>query len=229
MSRNDTVAALFVFLCFSCSLSALAQDAKQAQKADASSKGEAAQTEAEPDPVVLAAIKGLNPLFDQIKNAQTTRSTVELSTDTIVDGAIINSEATTYQIASKAPEEFTIYLRDAQRRVRVFNNPKQPTIALSPTAYTRLEEPIAMQDAVFGLPVPMGPYPEAVLSLTLAGVDPNYTFTAGMKTLQLADRNPFRGKTPAIHFTGVQDDDVQWDLWITQDKPNPSHCVCLST
>lgn len=43
-----------------------------------------------------------------------------------------------------------------------------------------------------------------------------------MKSVEVVDRGKFRGKVPAVHFRGVQDDDVSWDLWITQDKsPKP--------
>lgn len=170
------------------------------------------------DPKMVASVAALQPLFDQIRKAKSTRVTVELSADTVVDGAVINTVKSVYQIASKTPGSFTIYLKDDTRRTRLFCNEKASTIAFSPTAYTHLKKPIAMQEAVYQLPIPMGPYPEAVLSLSLAGVDPGLTLTTGVKLVSLADRKPFRGKIPATHFVGLQDDDVRWDLWVTQAK-----------
>lgn len=168
------------------------------------------------------AVKALGPLFRQIQAADTSRVTIELSAETIIDGAVVSRQPSTYQIASKKPDSYTIYLKDAQRGTRIFSNGRKTTIALSPAAYTNLGQAIPMQEAVLQLPVPMGPYPEAVLALSLAGIDPAITLTTGMKSVLLVDRNKFRGETPAIHFSGLQDDDVRWDLWITQDKsPKP--------
>ena len=123
-------------------------------------------------PVPSAAVAALEPLFSQLVHASSTRATVELSADTIVDGAVINSQTSVYQIASQAPNQFTVYLKDEKQRTRIYCDGETATIALSESAYTILEKPISMQQAVFDLPVPMGPYPEPVLALTLAGIDP---------------------------------------------------------
>jgi hypothetical protein len=161
----------------------------------------------------------LRPLFDQIRAAGSTRATVELTVDTVIDGAVVNSETSLYQIASTAPDRFTVYLKDAKQRTRLFSDGKRSTIAFSPKAYAHLAAPIPMQQAVFNLPVPMGPYPEPVLALTLAGVDPALTLTTGMKSIRVAGEEKFRGRTPSLRVTGVQDDAVQWDLWMTREQP----------
>lgn len=174
------------------------------------------------DASMQTAIDAIGPLLQQIKTAKSTRASVELSADTVVDGAVINSQISVYQIASQTPDQFTVYLKDDKQRTRIYCDGKSATIALSETAYTELENPIAMQEAVFQLPIPMGPYPEPVMALTLAGVDPELSLTTGMKSVRIVDKNPFRGQTPAIHFEGIQDDDVKWELWITQDDlPKP--------
>ncbi|QDV83123.1 DUF2092 domain-containing protein [Stieleria magnilauensis] len=168
------------------------------------------------------AVAALQPLFDQLIGAKSTRATVELSADTIVDGAVVNTQTSVYQIASQIPDQFTIYLKDEQQRARIFCDGETTTIALSEQAFTVLEKPLAMQQAVFELPLPMGPYPEPILALTMAGIDPALSLMTGMKSVRLLDRNKFRGQTPAIHFQGIQEDNVRWDLWITQDeRPKP--------
>lgn len=184
--------------------------------------GQEAEVAEKEDAEQAAAIEALQPLFGLVKAAKSTRATVELAADTVIDGAVINSQDSVYQIASTAPDKFTIYLKDSNQRTRIFCDGKQATIAMAEDAFTVLEKPITIQQAVFELPLPMGPYPEAVLALTLAGNDPANTLTSGVKSVRLVDRNPFRGKTPAVHFAGVQEDDVKWDLWITPgDKPKP--------
>lgn len=95
-------------------------------------------------------------------------------------------------------------------------------VALAPDAYFRVPEPLSTQEAVTSMPVPMGPYPEPVLALTLAGVDPAISLIAGMKSIEVADREDFRGKIPAVHLRGVQADEVTWDFWISSGSaPKP--------
>jgi thiol-disulfide isomerase/thioredoxin len=78
------------------------------------------------------------------------------------------------------------------------------------------------QQAVTSLPVPLGPYPEPVLALTLAGVDPAISLLGGMKSVKVIDRENFGEETPAVHLRGVQSDQVTWDLWIATDEtPRP--------
>lgn len=168
------------------------------------------------------AIEALRPLFDQVAEAKSTRVTVELTVDTVVDGAVINSQSSSYQIAANAPGQFTIYLKADQQRTRIYCDGETTTIALSESAYVEQPNPIPMRLALFQLPIPMGPYPEAALALSLAGVDPALTLTSGVKSVSKVGNEKFRGKTPSVHFAGIQEDDVKWDLWITRDEtPKP--------
>jgi len=194
----------------------------QTDTADREADAAAVAEPAEPPELDPQAIEALRPLFDQVRSAQATRAIVQLSADTVIDGAVIGREESTYQIASTAPDAFTVYWKSAKTRSRLYVNSKQATVAFEPPAYVPLKESFPMQQAVFQLPVPMGPYPEVVLALTLAGVDPKLTLTTGVKSVTLVDRNKFRGQVPSIHLAGIQDDDVRWDLWITQeDAPKP--------
>lgn len=168
----------------------------------------------------------LFPLFSAISQASVSRTTVELSAETIVNGEVVETQTSTYQIASRAPDHFTIYLKEPEQRTRIYNDKEQLSIALAPDAYLRLTAPVTIATAVDELPIPMGPYPEPVLALSMAGFDPAITFIGGMKSVVLADHAPFRGKTPASHLKGVQDDLVTWDLWVTQERvPRPLRLI----
>ena len=162
--------------------------------------------------------KVLSPLFSAIESAQVSRATVEVLSDSLVTGRIIESEKSTYQIASRAPNKFTVYLKGPSRRTRIYNDGESMVIALAPDAYFRVPDPISNQRALIELPVPMGPYPEPVMALALAGVDPSVSFVEGMKSIEIVGEKMFRGKVPSIHLHGVQADSVTWDLWITKDE-----------
>ncbi len=161
----------------------------------------------------------LAPLFVAIKNAEVSRATIEVLSDSLMSGQIVDSKKSTYQIASKSPDKFTIYLKEPSQRTRIYNDGKAVVVALAPDAFFRLPDPISNSDAMLGLPVPMGPYPEPILALTLAGVDPAASLASGMKSIDIMDEKPFRGKIPAVHLRGVQADAVSWDLWLSKDEP----------
>ncbi|TWU40918.1 redoxin domain-containing protein [Novipirellula artificiosorum] len=164
----------------------------------------------------------LQPLFASIADADVSRATVELSTDSVLAGQIVETKKSTYQIASKHPDQFTIYLKEPEQRTRIYCDGKKMVVALSPKAYYQISEPLDLQDAVLNLPLPMGPYPEPVMALTFAGVDPSLSFLGGMKSVSIVDREKFRGRVPAIHLRGEQNDAVTWDFWVSEEKvPKP--------
>ena len=108
----------------------------------------------------------LVPLFSSIATADTSRATVELTAQSTLTGEVVNQQESTYQIASRRPDRFTIYLKEPNQRTRIYGSEESLTIVMSPRAYVQLPEPISIQDAAISLPVPLGPYPEPVLALT---------------------------------------------------------------
>ncbi len=166
--------------------------------------------------------KILTPLFVAIKNAEVSRSTIEMLSDSLMTGQVVDSKKSTYQIASKSPDKFTIYLKEQSQRTRIYNDEEALVVALAPDAYFRIPESISNSTAMINLPVPMGPYPEPILALSLAGVDPAASLVSGMKSIEIVNRKKFRGKIPAVHLRGVQADAVNWELWLSDsDPPKP--------
>ncbi|WP_145421114.1 redoxin domain-containing protein [Planctomycetes bacterium K23_9] len=164
----------------------------------------------------------LLPLFRSIAKADVSRATVELNAETFSNGSVVDRKKSTYQIASTHPNKFTVYLKQPDQRTRLYCDGKDFFAAVAPDAFFRLPEPIDLFNAVFEMPVPMGPYPEAVFALTFAGADPALSLLGGMESVEIVDRGKFRGSIPAVHLKGVQDDGVVWDFWISQEKePKP--------
>ena len=163
----------------------------------------------------------LMPLIEAIRNADVSRVTVDLLVDSVMAGQVVESRQSTFQIAAKTPGKFTIYLKDPEQRTRVYCDGEHFVAAMAPDAFFRFPKVISIQEAVTDLPIPLGPYPEPLLALSIAGCDPSVSLIGGMKSVRLVDRDPFRGKIPAIHLHGVQADSVTWDLWIADDKKEP--------
>ena len=167
-------------------------------------------------------VKALLPLFRSIAKAKVSRTRVEMLNDVLMNGQIVDKRKSTFQIASKADDQFTIYLKEPDRRTRLYCDGKNFMVALAPDAYSEFDKPIDLQTVVTRTPVILGPYPEPVLALSMAGVDPAISLIGGMTSLRIIDREPYRDDRPAIHFAGIQADGVTWDLWISaDDQPQP--------
>lgn len=173
----------------------------------------------QPSEAVKAA---LLPLFTAIADADGSRATVELSVETVMHGEILSREQSTFQIASKFPDQYTIYHKSEVDSKRIFSDGKISTVALAPQAYYELPHVWNNQSIVTGAPVEFGPYPEPMLALTLAGVDPSISFFGGMSSVEALGKTKLRGRTDSVHVRGQQDDGVVWDLWISDDdRPVP--------
>ncbi|MEM6980547.1 MAG: redoxin domain-containing protein, partial [Planctomycetota bacterium] len=162
----------------------------------------------------------LIPLFASISDAEVSRATVRLSAETVMNGVVVETEESTYQIASREPDRYTIYYKTPTDRRRIYCDGTTSLVALDVDAFMNLSGVIDNQSLVDQLPIDLGTYPEPVLSLALAGVDPAYTFLAGMKRVDFIEKTQFRGRVDSYRFRGVQNDGVTWDLWITTD-PSP--------
>lgn len=164
----------------------------------------------------------LEPLFRSVSSADVSRATVEMLADSIISGQVVQSETSTFQIASRRPNQFTVYLKQPEQRTRLYCDGESFVAVMAPDAYFQLPDVISIQDAVTDMPIPLGPYPEPLLGLTMAGANPAISFVAGMKSIDLVDKKPFRKKVPSSHVRGVQADGVIWDLWVTDEaSPKP--------
>jgi peroxiredoxin len=164
----------------------------------------------------------LSPLFMAIKEAEASRSTIEVLSDSLMTGQVIDSKQGTYQIASRAPDRFTIYFKEPGQRTRLYNDGQALVVATAADAFFRLPAPLSNQQVIVNAPIPLGPYPEPILALTLAGVDPAVSLVNGMRSIEIVDEHDFQSDTPAVHLHGIQADEVQWDLWLTKETvPRP--------
>lgn len=164
----------------------------------------------------------LTPLFSRVLKADVSRATVELSAETVMGGEVVETAQSVYQIASKYPDQYTVYYKSADDRKRLYSDGENGVVALTPEAFYRLPEVVSCQELATRSEINLGPYPEAVLALTLAGVDPAVTFLGGMKSVEVAGKIKYRGSIDSIHLRGKQNDGVTWDLWVSDEgKPRP--------
>ena len=164
----------------------------------------------------------LVPLFSSILKADVSRATVKMTAETMMNGVVEETEEATYQIASRHPNQYTVYYKAADERKRVFCDGSSMVVAFAPDRYVTLDDVYTCQQTVDSQPVSLGPYPEPLLALTLAGVDPAFSLLSGMRSVRVVGTTKFRGRVDAVRLRGVQDDGVIWDLWMTRsERPRP--------
>ncbi len=129
---------LAIVLAAACQLAAVSSlladdDAKQAD-------GKAASTDTAEAPRLELSDEvrdSLLPLFEFIAKADVSRVTIELAAESMMNGAVIDSQKSTYQIASIQPNLFTIYLKEPDQRTRIYCDGKSMVTVLAPDAYLR--------------------------------------------------------------------------------------------
>ncbi len=168
-----------------------------------------------------AAVRdALRPVAEAIKRAARSRATVELTTRSMIDGRVVASETSNFQIASHTPNLYRVHLKAEQQQLQVVCDGKQASVLLGGQAYYQTPAPETLQHAVTELPVPLGPYPEPLMALTLAGVNVADSLLVDMQNLELVDRDPYDG-VPAVQLRGTQADGVTWVLWLATDETPP--------
>ncbi len=201
LQRYQGLAWLLLTTLTTSSLNSFAQDAADADVAEAKKK-------------VAAEIDSIGSLLSK---ATSSRVTVAMTTRSRVADEVLSEESAIYQIAARAPNQFTAYLKAPEQSLRVFSNADQCYVLVSPTAYYEAQASPSFSAAVMNLPAPLGPYPEPIMALALCGIDPAQTLLGDMRSLAIVDHEPL-DKTPAVHLQGTQVDGVSWDLWIGTEK-----------
>ena len=160
-----------------------------------------------------AAIAAFQPLRSAIMAAKVSRATVRMTVRSMLGEETLQEDESVFQVASAAPNRYTVFLKSTDQSFRIFCDGKKCAVLCSPTAYYPAEVGKDLQAVVASLPAPLGPYPEPVIALTLCGVDPALSMINDMRSIEVVDHEDYQ-KEPAVRLRGIQEDGVEWDLWI---------------
>lgn len=158
------------------------------------------------------AIEALQPLVKTLKEATQTRATVELTSRSMINGQVVASEVAVYQIASKKPNLYSIQLKGGDQLLQIISDGKIANVILSGTSYYQVPSQSSLEPLTTESPIPLGPYPEPVMALTLAGANVSKTFLTEMRSLELVKQDA-PDDAQSVHIRGVQADGVSWSLW----------------
>ncbi len=186
----------------------------------AAANSDTATATAEPLPGETEVRDALRPVAEAIQKATRSRATVELTTRSMIDGRVVASEKSNFQIASQTPNRYRVHLKAEQQQLQVVSDGKQATVLLGNQAYYQTPAPESLQHAVTELPVPLGPYPEPLMALTLASANVADSLLTDMQGFELVNREPY-DDVPAVQLRGTQVDGVTWVLWLATEEAKP--------
>ncbi|RPH82206.1 MAG: hypothetical protein EHM77_03560, partial [Planctomycetaceae bacterium] len=142
--------------------------------------------------VERAAVEAaLRPLADLVKTGATSRATVECTSRAMILGQVTSSEKSLYQVASKLPNQYRLQLKADAETLQLISDGNQVSVLLADQGYFQIPSPQSLQEVVGALPVPLGPYPEPIMALTLAGVDMMGSLLTDLQSLKVVNREPY--------------------------------------
>lgn len=169
-------------------------------------------------PEVKAAIA---PLFQRIRDAKTNRVVAEMELTAAINGEPVETQAGTYQIVSAGPNRVSAILKTTDEEMQMVADGEKLYFAPLATAYVEAKLPKSLDALASDVNTPFGPFPEYILSLSLAGVDafPAFFRTAGGMGISDGEREELPG-TQRIHIR--RGDGVVIDLWVqNKDEASP--------
>lgn len=161
--------------------------------------------------------EAIRPLTKIIADSKSSRVTIESTVRTMLAGQVTGSEKQVYQVASLGPNKFRIQYKTDSEAFQLVSDGSQLFATLGEVGFFRALPPKSLQEVVSSLALPIGPYPEPIMALSLAGVDPSQTLMSDMSSLKIVNRDNYEG-APAVLLRGVQADGVGWALWVATES-----------
>lgn len=165
--------------------------------------------------------QGLGPVLQRARKAESLRVTVNMSVTSAIGDEVLGTNEGLFQIASESPNRLALSAKFESEAVQFVSDGEQLYIQLTPEAYVVDEAPTSFEDLVSAMPVQLGPQPEPMLWLSLAGLNPARSLLSGLASIEAVDHEPI-GDVKAVHLRGVRPEGTQWDLFVSEDdSPRP--------
>lgn len=212
--------------------SALAQEAAQeaepprAAAQDDAGQDDAGQDDAAARPAASLEVsdevrQALGPVLQRSMKAESLRATVKMSVNSAIGDEVLGTNEGLFQIASEAPNRLALSAKFQSEQVQFVSDGEQLYVQLTPEAYVVEEAPASFEDLVSAMPVQLGPQPEPMLWLSVAGINPARSLLSGLSSIEMVGREAI-GDVDAAHLRGVRPEGVQWELYVSvDDQPRP--------
>lgn len=165
--------------------------------------------------------KTLGPVLQRSMKAKSLRATVKMVVTSAIGDEVLGSHDGLFQIATEAPHRLALAAKFQSEQVQFVSDGQQLYIQLTPEAYVVDEAPASFEDLIPAMPVQLGPQPEPMLWLSVAGINPARSLLSGLSSIEMVGKESI-GDVPAARLHGVRPEGVQWDLYVSvDDQPRP--------
>ncbi len=205
--------------------SAIAQDAPPESKPQTSAAAEAATTvaakvlTAEQIPADVRA--AVEPLFGRIENAERIRATVKMNVVTSIGEEVLGRNQGLFQVASQIPNLLALSAKFDSDAVRLISTGDSLFIELSGTEYVETDAPATLNAFVASMPLQLGPQPEPMLLLSVAGMKPADLLLNGLAEVAVT-AGPVVEDAATKLVKARRPEGIQWELQFTEGAdPRP--------
>lgn len=176
------------------------------------------------DPVIGAEVQqALSPLLKALSSTENLRTTVKMTVTSSVGQEIVGKSQGLFQMASQAPNKLSLSAKFDTDNVQFVCDGQELFVQLTAEDYLQLPAPSAFEEMLTSMPVQLGPQPEPMLWLSLAGVNPVKPLMLGLKTCNVVEPStPVDSKYKSTTVKAVRPEGLIWELTVTTgDKPQP--------
>jgi thiol-disulfide isomerase/thioredoxin len=158
-----------------------------ATEAEATAEAEAPASESTPVvPVIDAEVrKVLTPALTRLRNAEQLRATIKMTVTSSIGDKVLGQNEGLFQLASKAPNQFSLSAKFDTEAVQFICDGQNLFIKMSASEYIDLPAPEGFAQLIAAMPIQLGPQPEPMLWLSLAGVNPVGPLMTGLQSCQV--------------------------------------------
>lgn len=170
---------------------------------------------------VDAAQQQLGPLSKAIRDAKSLRATIRLNVVSAIGAEVLGKDEGVFQLASTNQNLLAISAKFAADAVRIQSDGTKMFLQLSPSAYVESPPPANFAELITAMPIQLGPQPEPMLWLSLAGVNPGENLLASAMSVESIAGPVIEGAETRL-LRVVRPDGVQWELQLTHgEQPRP--------
>lgn len=215
---NAASKAIFSSLVLACivAILCLAPTTGLAQVAD-----EAAENQTAPlVPVIEPAVRqALTPALSRLTSAEKLRTTVQMTVTSAVADEVLGKNQGLFQLASQRPNRLALAAKFDTEAVQFVCNGEKLYVRLSTKDYLELPAPTVFEELITTMPIQLGPQPEPMLWLSLAGVNPVQPLFTGLEGCKVVEpMTPVDSEEPTVTVRAARPEGLVWELTVTQGE-----------
>lgn len=166
-------------------------------------------------------VEVLDPVFEALKSSRELRATVKVEVTSSVGDELLGKNEGVFQLASRSPNLLALSAKFDSESVKIVSDGEQLSVQLSPDAYVQMKAPSSLVELTESMPLQLGPQPELLFWLTMAGIDSRMNVLTGLVELSRVTAPEAAGDN-VVRITGTRVEGIRWALDVqTTPAPRP--------